>query len=53
MEWARSELGADHLISLIDDDNHRSQRVAEKLGMGQEGRAQVREFDLRVYGIDL
>ena len=53
MEWARAELGADHLISLIADDNHRSQRVAEKLGMEQEGRAQVRGFDLRMYGIDL
>jgi RimJ/RimL family protein N-acetyltransferase len=53
IEWARTELGADHLISLIADDNHRSQRVAEKLGMEQEGRAQVRGYDLRVYGIDL
>jgi RimJ/RimL family protein N-acetyltransferase len=53
MEWARTELGADHLISLIADDNHRSQRVAEKLGMELEGRAQVRGFDLRTYGIGL
>jgi RimJ/RimL family protein N-acetyltransferase len=53
MEWARAELGAGHLISLIADDNHRSQRVAEKLGMRQEGRARVRGHDLRVYGIDL
>jgi RimJ/RimL family protein N-acetyltransferase len=53
MDWARAELGADHLISLIADDNRRSQRVAEKLGMSLEGRAQVRGFDLRVYGIDL
>jgi RimJ/RimL family protein N-acetyltransferase len=53
MEWTRAELGADHLISLIADDNRRSQRVAEKLGMEQEGRAQVRGHDLRVYGIDL
>lgn len=53
MEWARAELGADHLISLIADDNRRSQRVAEKLGMEVEGRAQVRGYDLRMYGIDL
>jgi RimJ/RimL family protein N-acetyltransferase len=53
MGWARDELGADHLISLIADDNLRSQRVAEKLGMEQEGRVQVRGFDLRRYGIDL
>jgi RimJ/RimL family protein N-acetyltransferase len=53
MGWARTELGVDHLISLIADDNPRSQRVAEKLGMEQEGRATVREHNLRVYGIDL
>lgn len=53
MEWGRAELDADHLISLIADDNLRSQRVAEKLGMRLEGRAEVRGFDLRVYGIDL
>ena len=53
MGWARDELGTGHLISLIDDDNLRSQRVAEKLGMQQEGRVEVRGFDLRVYGIDL
>jgi RimJ/RimL family protein N-acetyltransferase len=53
MDWARTELGADYLISLIADENRRSQRVAEKLGMEQEGRAKVRGFDLRVYGIDL
>ena len=53
MAWARAELGAVHLISLIADGNRRSQRVAEKLGMEQEGRARVRGFDLRVYGIDL
>jgi RimJ/RimL family protein N-acetyltransferase len=53
MEWARTELGATRLISLIADDNLRSQRVAEKLGMRQEGRAQVGEHDLRMYGISL
>jgi RimJ/RimL family protein N-acetyltransferase len=53
MEWACEELGADHVISLIADDNHASQRVAEKLGMSLEGRATVRGHDLRVYGTDL
>ena len=53
MDWARDELGTRHLISLIADENRRSQRVAEKLGMVQEGRATLRGFDLRVYGIDL
>ena len=53
MDWARDELGASHLISLIPDDNHRSQRVAEKLGMREEGRASVRGHDLRVFGVDI
>jgi RimJ/RimL family protein N-acetyltransferase len=53
MGWAADRLGATHLISLIADDNRRSQRVAEKLGMEPEGRATVRGTDLRVYGIDL
>jgi RimJ/RimL family protein N-acetyltransferase len=54
MGWARDELGADHLISLIADDNIRSQRVAEKLGMRQEGRTLLRGlYDLRVYGTHL
>jgi RimJ/RimL family protein N-acetyltransferase len=50
MAWARDALGTDRLISLIADDNERSQRVAAKLGMVLEGRAQVRGQDLRVYG---
>ena len=54
MHWARDELGAEHVISLIADDNLRSQRVAEKLGMEQEGRTMLRgRYDLRVYGTDL
>ena len=53
MDWARDELGADRVISLIADDNHRSQRVAEKLGMRVEGRTSLRGYDLRVFGVDL
>jgi RimJ/RimL family protein N-acetyltransferase len=53
IDWARSELGASHLISLITDDNHRSQRVAEKLGMTIEGRVELRGFEMRVYGLDI
>jgi RimJ/RimL family protein N-acetyltransferase len=53
MDWARDDLGADHVISLIADDNHASQRVAEKLGMSVEGRATVHGYDLRVFGVDL
>ena len=53
MRWAAAELGARRVISLIADDNARSQRVAEKLGMSVEGRATVRGKELRVYGVDL
>jgi RimJ/RimL family protein N-acetyltransferase len=54
IDWAREELGADHLISLIADDNSRSKRVAEKLGMSPEGRTLLRgEYDVRVFGRDL
>ena len=54
MDWARDELGVGHLISLIEDDNERSQRVAEKLGMALEGRTTVGgKYELRVFGVDL
>jgi RimJ/RimL family protein N-acetyltransferase len=54
MGWAREHLGADHLISLIADDNESSARVAEKLGMVVEGRAKILgQYDVRVFGRDL
>jgi RimJ/RimL family protein N-acetyltransferase len=54
MDWARAELGADHLISLIDDENERSARVAEKLGMALEGRTTILgKYEVRVFGTDL
>jgi RimJ/RimL family protein N-acetyltransferase len=51
--WAQEELGADHLISLIAPSNSRSLRVAKKLGMAREGEANVRGFNLLIYGSDL
>ena len=55
IDWARDERGATHLISLILDENHRSARVAEKLGMRVEGRARIVDgrYDVRVFGLDL
>ena len=55
LDWARTELGADHVISLIVDDNVRSARVAEKLGMRVEGRTRIvnDQYEVRVFGIDL
>jgi RimJ/RimL family protein N-acetyltransferase len=54
MEWAREQLGAGHVISLIADDNERSARVAEKLGMAVEGRARILDqYEVRVFGRDI
>jgi RimJ/RimL family protein N-acetyltransferase len=55
LDWAHEALGADHVISLIEDDNHRSARVAEKLGMSVEGRTRIvnGKYEVRIFGIDL
>jgi RimJ/RimL family protein N-acetyltransferase len=55
MEWARTALGADHVVSLIEDENERSQRVAEKLGMSVEGRTRIvnGRFEVRIFGKEL
>jgi RimJ/RimL family protein N-acetyltransferase len=55
LEWARDALGAHHVISLIEDANERSARVAEKLGMTVEGRARIvnGKYDVRIFGTDL
>ena len=55
LDWARDSLGADHVISCIEDHNERSARVAEKLGMTVEGRTRIVEdkYEVRIFGIDL
>ena len=55
LDWARDALGADHVISCIEDDNERSARVAEKLGMSVEGRTRIVDgkYEVRIFGIDL
>ena len=56
-EWAHDVLGARHVISLIEESNERSIRVAEKLGERHEGKTRLQtaagEFELLVYGADL
>lgn len=42
MAWGWSELRLERLISLIDPENVRSIRVAERLGMQRDGRALIR-----------
>jgi RimJ/RimL family protein N-acetyltransferase len=51
--WAREELGARRLISLILPENRGSIAVAERLGARLEGHTTVRGMDARVYGVDL
>jgi RimJ/RimL family protein N-acetyltransferase len=55
IDWARDALGADHIISLIEPENERSARVAEKLGMEVEGHTRIvnGEFEVRIFGTDL
>jgi RimJ/RimL family protein N-acetyltransferase len=55
IEWGRTELGADHIISLIEDANHASARVAEKLGMSVEGRTRIvnGRYEVRIFGRSL
>ena len=36
VEWAFAELGADHVIAIINPDNIASRRVAERIGMSVE-----------------
>ncbi len=53
LRWGHDELGVDHVISLILEDNTRSRRVAEKLGQTVEGSTHLRGHDLLIYGADL
>jgi RimJ/RimL family protein N-acetyltransferase len=51
LDWAFSELGADHVISLIAPANERSRRVAERLGERLEGTTRIRGHEVQVFGI--
>ncbi|HJQ34364.1 MAG TPA: GNAT family N-acetyltransferase [Pyrinomonadaceae bacterium] len=51
LEYAFTEMGREHVISLIRPDNLPSIRVAERLGERLEGSAQIFGAEARVYGI--
>ena len=57
LRWAFSELGADHVISVIHPDNIASRRVAEKAGFRKEGLLRGATFhrgahhDLELYSL--
>lgn len=52
VRYAFGQLGAEHVISLIADDNPSSRRVAEKLGERPYDRVVVRGEELAMYRID-
>ena len=52
VDWAFAELGSDRVISLIAPDNHRSRRVAERLGASREGRTAILGHDVDIFGIE-
>jgi RimJ/RimL family protein N-acetyltransferase len=45
-------LGWTHLVSLIHPDNHRSARLAERLGYHIHGVAEIRDLHLTMYRLD-
>lgn len=52
LAYAFTELGREHVISLIHPDNKASIRVAERLGETVEGEAEVFGIEVQVYGIN-
>lgn len=51
VDWAFAELGVDHVISLIYEDNARSIAVAERLGFAREDTLRLHDRAVAVYGI--
>ena len=52
VDWAFAELDTDRVISLIAPDNHRSRRVAERLGASRDGRTAILGHDVEIFAID-
>ncbi len=52
LKYAFEEFDKDHVISLIHPDNHRSIRVAERLGEKLEGETELLGIHVLIYGID-
>ena len=53
LEYARDVMKRDHLISLIDPQNHASIRVAERIGETVEGETQIDGHRVLIYGTRL
>jgi RimJ/RimL family protein N-acetyltransferase len=52
LEYAFTKMDRDHVISLINPPNAASIRVAERLGEKLEGRTELFETEVLIYGID-
>jgi RimJ/RimL family protein N-acetyltransferase len=52
LAYAFTEMGRDHVISLIDPENKASIKVAERLGERAESKTELAGKELIVYGID-
>ncbi len=52
LEHAFTEMDRDHVISLINPLNQASLRVAERLGEKVEGRTELFDTEVLIYGID-
>lgn len=52
LEYAFTEMGREHVISLINPLNVASIRVAERLGEKVEGRTELLGAEVLIYGID-
>ncbi|HEY6188202.1 MAG TPA: GNAT family N-acetyltransferase [Pyrinomonadaceae bacterium] len=52
LRYGFTELGREHVISLIHPENRPSIRVAERLGERHEGEAEIMGINVLVYGLD-
>jgi RimJ/RimL family protein N-acetyltransferase len=52
LAYAFTEMDKDHVISLIAPENTASIKVAERLGETLEGRTQLFDHEVLIYGID-
>ena len=51
LHYAFTEMGRDHVISLIHPENRASAKVAERLGEKREGETEVNGIGVLIYGI--
>jgi len=52
LDYAFTEMGRDHVISLIHPENSGSIKVAERIGEKLEGKTELFGHDVLIYGID-